>query len=185
MKEVSRRRGLIKFLFWSVATVVVFTYAISTYRSGQMVHWYYFKAKADGYAVSPKLFADATPQNPATLAVGAFEDVHGLRAVPVKRGDVLPLGAMGVIDLATVDEGKRVKLERDSLVVMIPWQLKEAKGFMFRDEFTHKNVQTNPISGVWNVVMIGLIGVCLGYLAEGFTDLLGLKFEKIDHTVGH
>jgi hypothetical protein len=33
--------------------------------------------------------------------------------------------------------------------------------------------------------MVGLIGLCLGYLAEGFTDFIGLKFQKIDHTVGH
>ena len=26
--------------------------------------------------------------------------------------------------------------------------------------------------------MVGLIGLCLGYLAEGFTDLIGLKFQK-------
>jgi hypothetical protein len=180
-----RRRASIKFAFWALVTVVVFTYAISTYRSGQMVHWYYFKAKADGYALNTRLVSDATPQNPATLAIGNFEDVSGLRAVAVRNGDVLPEGATGVIDLATIAEGRRARLSGSSLIVMIPWQLVESKGFMYRDEFTHQNVQTNPQSGVWNVLMIGAMGLSLGYLAEGFTELLGLRLKKIDHTVGH
>jgi hypothetical protein len=29
------------------------------------------------------------------------------------------------------------------------------------------------------------VGLCLGFLAEGFTDVIGLKFRKIDHSVGH
>jgi len=33
--------------------------------------------------------------------------------------------------------------------------------------------------------MVGLVGLCLGFLAEGFTDVLGFKFQKIDHSVGH
>lgn len=181
----SRHRAWIKFVFWTLTTVVVFSYAISTYRSGQMVHWYYFKAKADGYALNTRLVANATPENPATLAVGTFENVNGLRAVAVKKGDVLPEGATGVIDLVTIAEGKRVKLSNSSLIVMIPWQLVESKGFMYRDEFTHQNVQTNPRSGAWNVLMIAAIGLSLGYLAEGFTELLGLRLKKIDHTVVH
>jgi hypothetical protein len=180
-----RRRALIKFVFWALSTAVVFGYAISTYRSGQMVHWYYFKAKADGYALNTRLVARATPQKPATLAVGTFEDVKGLRAVPVKRGDVLPEGATGVIDLATITEGRRARISGSSLIVMIPWQLVESKGFMYRDEFTRQNVQTNPRSGVWNVLMIVAMGLSLGYLAEGFTELLGLRLKKIDHSVGH
>jgi hypothetical protein len=185
MKEASRSRASIKFLFWVVASIVVFAYAITTYRSGEMVHWYYYKAKADGYALNTRRVVDATPQNPATLTVGTFDDVHGPRTVLVKAGEILPQGATGVIDLPTVTAGKRVKLAGDSLTIMIPWRLVEAKGFMYRDEFTHQNVQTNPMSGVWNVLMIGAIGLCLGYLAESITDLFGFKFKKIDHTVGH
>jgi hypothetical protein len=185
MKHVSRSRALIKFLFWAAATVAVFGYAIHAYRSGAMVHAYYYKARADGYAVNAASFKDATVDHPVSLAVGPFADVVGQKATPVRQGDVLPAGTNGVIDVATVRQGERVRLEEGRLVVLVPWQIKEAKGFKFRDGFTHKNIQTNPMSGVWNLVMVGLIGLCLGYLAEGFTDVLGLKFEKIDHSVGH
>jgi len=185
MNRRSRGRAAIKFAFWAGATVVVFSYAIENYRSGAMTHAYYYKAKADGYAVNAASFGDATPAHPISLAVGSFDNVVGLRAAPVKKGEVLPQGTTGVIDRATVSKGKRVRLEAGRLVVMIPWQLQESKGFTYRDGFTHKNIQTNPLSGVWNLVMVGLIGLCLGYLAEGFTDLLGLRFAKIDHRIGH
>lgn len=180
-----RVRAAIKFLFWVMATVLVFSYCIRFYRSGTMVHWYYYKAKADGFAVNTKTFKDASPEMPAVLAIGDFRVLDGLKATRVKNGDVLPAEATGVIDLKTVEEAKRVQLVGSQLKVLIPWQFKEAKGFKYKDSFTHKNIRTNPLSGVWNLVMVGLIGLCLGYLAEGFTDLIGLKFQKIDHTVGH
>lgn len=183
--SVNRGRAAIKFIFWATATVLVFAYCIRFYRSGTMVHWYYYKAKADGFAVNTKMFKDATPEMPALLDVGDYGVLDGLKATPVKKGDVLPTGATGVIDLKTVEDGKRVQLLEGKLKVLIPWQFKEAKGFKYKDSFTHKNIRTNPVSGVWNLVMVGLIGLCLGYLAEGFTDLIGLKFHKIDHTVGH
>ncbi len=180
-----RLRAAVKFFFWAAATLVVFTYAIHFYRSGKMVHWYYYKAKADGFAVNTKTFADASPEKPASLAVGDFKILDGLKATPVKAGDILPAETTGVIDLRTVEDGKRVRLRGDRLDILVPWQFKEAKGFKYKDSFTHKNIKTNPVSGVWNLVMVGLIGLCLGYLAEGFTDFIGLKFKKIDHTVGH
>lgn len=185
MPSSFRFRAVIKFCFWVVATVFVLSYAIHFYTSGVMVHWYYYKAKADGYAVNSKLFMDATPEKPALLAVGDFKKLDGLQATLVKKGDVLPEHTTGVIGMDVVEKGRRVVLEGDQLKVMIPWETKEAKGFKYKDTFTHKNIQTNPLSGVWNLVMVGLIGVCLGYLAEGFTDMIGLKFQKIDHSVGH
>jgi hypothetical protein len=185
METQSRGRALIKFLFWMVATVLTFSYTINTYRSGQLVRWYYFQAKADGYAINAKAFEQATRERPVSLAVGDFPDVRGLRAARVTKGSRLPEGTNGVIDLATVDAGDRVRLDGGQLVVTVPWQIKEAKGFKFRDGFTHKNIRTNPWAGLWNLVMVGLVGLCLGFLAEGFTDVLGLKFEKIDHSVGH
>lgn len=180
-----RIRAAIKFMFWAVATVLVFSYCIRFYRSGTMVDWYYYKAKADGFAVNTKAFSEATPDHPAVLTVGTFSSLDGLKATAVKKGDRLPTGTTGVIDLKTVGEGERVRLAGSELTVLIPWQFKEAKGFKYKDSFTHKNIATNPMSGVWNLVMVGLIGLCLGYLAEGFTDFIGLKFQKIDHTVGH
>jgi hypothetical protein len=183
--STSRTRATIKFTFWACATVAVFAYAIHSYRSGTLAHWYYYQARADGYAVNTRAFADATPERPASLVVGTFEGLDGLQAMPVKRGQVLPEHATGVIDTATVEDGRRVRLEGDRLVVLVPFEMKEAKGFKFRDAFTHKNIKTNPLSGVWNLVMVGLVGLCLGYLAEGFTDMIGMKFSKIDHSIGH
>ena len=52
---------------WAMATVLVFAYAIHFYQSGTMVHWYYYKAKADGFAVNTKMFKDASPEIPAVL----------------------------------------------------------------------------------------------------------------------
>ena len=59
--------------------------------------------------------------------------------------------------------------------------MKEAKGFKFKDTFKHKGVETWPWSGVWNVLIVALLGLSLGLMAEGFTDMLGLKLEKIQH----
>jgi hypothetical protein len=183
--NASRVRALVKFTFWAIATVAVFTYAIRSYTSGTMVHWYYFQARADGYAVNTRAFADATPDRPALLTIGAFDRLDGLQAAPVKEGQILPQQATGVIDAATIEEGRRVRLDGDRLAILVPFELKEAKGFKFRDTFAHKNIGTNPVSGVWNLVMVGLVGLCLGYLAEAFTDMLGIKFAKIDHSIGH
>ena len=185
MSENGRARSVIKFLFWAAAAACVLWYCIHFYTSGKMVHWYYYQAKADGYAVNTKLFMDATPENPALLEVGSFTALDGLKAVRVKKGDILPDKTTGVIGTDTVEKGRRAKIEGGRLAVLIPWELKEAKGFKYKDTFTHKNVKTNPLSGVWNLVMVGTIGLCLGYLAEGFTDMVGLKFKKIDHHVGH
>ena len=65
----------------------------------------------------------------------------------------------------------------------MPWQVRESKGFLFRDGFTHKHVRTNPVSGVWNLVMVILMGLSLGLMAEGFTDLLGVRLRRSEHTV--
>ena len=185
MPSSPRTRAVIKFCFWVAATAFVLWYAIHFYTSGVMAHWYYYQAKADGYAVNSKLLTDATPEKPVYLAVGDFKKLDGLQTVLVKKGDVLPELTTGVIGMDIVEKGRRAAIEGDALKVMIPWEMKEAKGFKYKDTFTHKNIKTNPLSGVWNLVMVGLIGVCLGYLAEGFTDMVGLKFQKIDHSVGH
>jgi ABC-type dipeptide/oligopeptide/nickel transport system permease subunit len=49
----------------------------------------------------------------------------------------------------------------------------------------HKGIQTNPWAAVWNVVMVITIGLSLGFMAEGLTDALGMRFEKISHFQGH
>jgi hypothetical protein len=104
-----------------------------------------------------------------------------MQATAVKKGDRLPTNTNGVISKKEVEEGKRVKLDGDKLVVMIPMQIREARGFKFKDTFKHKGVETNPWSGVWNVFWILGLGVCLGYSAEGMTDMFGLKLTKIQH----
>ena len=89
----------------------------------------------------------------------------------------------GIIDEKTVKEGKRVALDGSTLKVMVPSQIKESKGFKYKDTFKHKGIRTNPWSGAWNVAMVLCLGLALGLVAEGFTDLLGMKIEKIQH--GH
>ena len=184
MAEVSKARGVIKFLFWLVVAVGLFYYAFHSYYSGQMVSWYYYKAGAEGYAVNTKAFKGSSKENPAMLEIGSFETIQGLQAVPVKKGDRLPSNADGIISDEVLKKGKRAKVEDRYLKVMVPTEIKEAKGFKYKDTFKHKGIKTNPWSGAWNVGIVLIIGLSLGLLAEGFTDILGFKVEKIEHFEG-
>ncbi|MBI4620869.1 MAG: hypothetical protein HY739_12055 [Desulfobacterales bacterium] len=184
MAEKSKARGAIKFLFWLIVAVGLFYYAFHSYYSGQMVSWYYYKAATDGYAVHTASFKDASKEKPAMLEIGSFETVHGLQAVPVKKGDRLPVNTDGIITSEVLKKGKRAKVEDRYLKVMVPQEMKEAKGFKYKDTFKHKGIKTNPWSGAWNVGMVLVIGLSLGLLAEGFTDMLGFKVEKIEHFEG-
>jgi len=181
--SVSSRRAVLKFAFWALAAAIVSSYAIQAYTSGLMVHWYYYRAMEDGYAINHKDLMDATPENPLYLKVVDKDEITGLEAVVVKKGDVLPQNATGVISQSIVQKGQRVAVEGDQLKVMIPWVIQESKGINYKDTFAHKSVQTNPLSGVWNLVMVVLLGVTLGFLAESFTDMFGFKFRKSVH--GH
>jgi hypothetical protein len=181
MAEASKGKGLFKFLFWTAAAVAISWYMWGEYNSGTIVNWYYYKAAKDGYAVNANTFKDASKDNPAILKVGKFDKIDGLVAVPVKKGDLLPIDANGIIDTEAITAGKRVKLEGETIKVTVPWEILEAKGFKFKDTYKHKGIQTNPWSGVWNVLIVLGLGFSLGLMAEGFTDMMGLKLEKIDH----
>ena len=183
MAEINRRKAAFKFYFWLVISVGLFWYIIHSYTSGQMIQWYYYTASLDGYAVNANLFMNATKEKPVVLNIARQDEVKGLVAIPVAKGDRLPRNANGVISLAEIKAGKRVVLEGQTIKVMVPWQIKEAKGFKFKDTFMHKGIRTNPWSGAWNVAMVLCLGLALGLVAEGFTDLLGMKIEKIQH--GH
>jgi len=181
---MARAKGAVKFFFWLAVSVGLFYYAFHSYFSGQMVSWYYYKAGADGYAIHSAAFKKANKENPAILEIGAFETITVLQVVPVKKGDRLPGNADGVIDNEVLKKEKRAKLEGGSLKVMMASEIKEAKGFKYKDTFKHKNIRTNPWAGAWNIAMVISIGLALGLLAEGFTDMLGLKLEKIKHFEG-
>ena len=179
-----KTKGAIKFVVWATLAVALCVYVFYAHETGKIDQMYYHSTKLDGYAVNTKEFFNATKENPALLQIGKADEIKGLMAVPVKKGDLLPKGANGVIEKKVVDEGKRAKVEGDNLVVMVPWQIKESKGFKYRDRFIHKGVKTDPWSGVWNVAMTIGIGLCLGFMAEGLTDMLGWKIKKIEH-FGH
>jgi hypothetical protein len=178
---MTKTSGSIKFVFWLAVSVGLFYYAFHSYNTGQMISWYYYQAKSDGYAVHSALFKKATKENPAMLQIGKFDTIEGLQAVEVKKGDRLPVNADGIIETKVLKEEKRAKMEGDMIKVMVPVQIKEAKGFKYKDTFKHKGVKTNPWSGAWNVGMILLIGLALGLMAEGMTDVFGLKLEKTVH----
>lgn len=184
MSAEQRKSGAFKFIFWTFLAVLLLFYAWHSYSSGQMINWYYWEAAADGYAVNANTFKEATKEKPVSLEIGAHAEITGLQAVPVKKGERLPIGCNGIISKKELEEGKRVKLENDRIVVMVPMQVKEAKGFKYKDTYKHKGIKTNPWSGAWNVAWVLALGVCLGYSAEGFTDLFGLKLKKIEH-YGH
>jgi len=183
MAETHRGKAAFKFCFWLAASVALFVYIIHSYTSGQMIQWYYYTASLDGYAVEANLFMGATKDKPVLLSIANQDEVKGLVAIPVAKGDRLPKNANGVISLSELKSGKRVALEGQTIKVTVPWQIKEAKGFKYKDTFKHKGVKTNPWSGAWNVAMVLSVGLSLGLLAEGFTDLVGIKIEKIQH--GH
>ena len=183
MAETNRRKAAFKFCFWLAATVALFGYIIHSYTSGQMIQWYYYTASLDGYAVNANLSMSATKEKPVVLNITKQDEVNGLVAVPVAKGDRLPKNANGVISLAELKSGKRAVLEGQTIKVTVPWQIKETKGFKFRDTFKHKGVRTNPWSGAWNVAMVLGLGLSLGLLAEGFTDLMGMKIGELQH--GH
>jgi len=179
-----KTKGAIKFVVWGALAVALCVYAVYEHTSGKLDEAYYHSTKLDGYAINDTTFFTATKEKPALLKIGPADEIKGLMAVPVKKGDRLPKGANGVIEKKVVEEGKRAKVEGDKLVMMVPWQVKETKGFKYKDTFIHKGVKTDPWCGVWNVAMTIAIGLCLGFMAEGFTDLLGWKIKKIEH-FGH
>ncbi|MFH0729145.1 MAG: hypothetical protein V2B19_22740 [Pseudomonadota bacterium] len=178
---MTKTSGSIKFMFWLAVTVGLFYYAFHSYYSGQMISWYYYKAKSDGYAVHSGAFKNATKENPAMLQIGKFDKIEGLQAVEVKKGERLPVNTDGIIDKKVIKEEKRAKLEGGMIKVMVASEVKEAKGFKYRDTFKHKGIMTNPWAGAWNVGMVLIIGLALGLMAEGMTDVFGLKLDKISH----
>lgn len=177
----ARRRGVVKFVFWTVIAAVVMTLTVRSYMSGQMAEWFYHRAAASGYAVNADTFKDASTSKPASLLVTTGNEINGLVAIRVEKGDRLPRNTNGVIADTTVSKGRRAVLNGSTLQVLIPWEMKDAKGFKFKDTFKHKNIETWPWSGVWNVIIVALLGISLGLMAEGFTDMLGFKLEKIQH----
>ncbi len=181
MAEVNRKRGTIKFVFWAALAVVVVVIWWRSFLSGQMVEWYYYTAKTSGYAINSNSFVKATQDQPGILQIGKFASIEGTQAVKVTKGDRLPHNANGIIDEKTLKEGKRAVIEGDKIKVIKPWEIKEKSGFKYKDTFTHKGIKTNPWAAVWNVAMVIGLGLCLGYMAEGFTDLLGIKVKKIQH----
>ncbi len=177
-------RGAIKFLFWLLVAAGLFYYAFHTYNTGQLVSWYYYKAGTDGYAVNADTLKNATKEKPALLEIGSFQKIEGLQAVPVKKGDRLPVNANGVITPEQLKKKERASLEDKFIKVTMPVKIREAKGFKYKDTFKHKGIQTNPWGALWNVVLILVLGFSLGLTAEGFTDMCGFKLEKIEHFEG-
>jgi hypothetical protein len=177
----SKRRGAIKFTFWALVAATVMTLTARSYLNGQMAGWFYHRAAVNGYAVNAEAFKDASQSRPMSLEVTTGGEIKGLQAIRVQKGDRLPRHTNGVISDDTLAKGKRAVLSGGSLEVREPWQIKEAKGFKFKDTFKHKGVETWPWSGLWNLVIVGLLGLSLGLMAEGFTDMLGVRLEKIKH----
>ncbi len=185
MAEGSHKvRGTIKFLVWTAVSVAICVWFWAQYFNGTLQKQYYYKAKTSGWAVNATAFNDATKDKPAILQIGKFDKIEGRQAVPVKKGDLLPANATGIIDEKTVKEGKRVALEGNTLKVLIPSQIKESKGFAFKDTFTHKGIETDPWGAAWAVGFILVLGLALGSMAEGFTDMIGMKIHKIKHYEG-
>jgi hypothetical protein len=185
--QAHHKKATVKMVFWLLVTAGLISYMAYSYASGQMIRWYYYTASADGYAIDANTFANATPNNPAQLTIVTANEIKGLQAVPVRKGERLPEKTNGVITPKDLKAGKRVSMDAttNTIRVMVPAQIKEAKGFKYKDTFKHKGVRTNPWSAVWNVGMVIFLGLALGMFAEGVTDFMGMKIEKIDHAIAH
>ncbi|MHB1416642.1 MAG: hypothetical protein ACYC1C_15450 [Chloroflexota bacterium] len=181
MHKNERTRNLIKLAFWSLATAIVFGYAINTFVGGGLTGMYFYKAKADGYAIHYGTVENATPAQPVLLTVTDSSVVEGNQAVPVKKGDLLPANTSSVISQAEVEDGRRVKLEDGQLAVLIPWEVTTSHGVASKESLRNKNIETDPMGGVWNLVMVMLMGLCLGLLGESVTDVMGIKVKKTAH----
>jgi hypothetical protein len=177
-----QRRGVVKFSVWAVVATAVMAWTVRSYSNGQMAGWFYHRAGLSGYAVNADAFKSATASRPATLQIATVDNITGLQAVRVEKGALLPRGSNGIISDEVIAKGKRVLRVDATLQVRIPWEIKESKGFKFKDTFKHKGIETWPWAGVWNIVVVALLGLSLGMMAEGFTDMLGLRLEKIRHT---
>jgi hypothetical protein len=177
----TRKRGIVKFTFWAIIAACVTIGTVRSYTSGQMVAWFYHRAAESGYAINVNTFKQASKDNPASLRIVGAAEIDGPVAVRVRKGDLLPRNANGVISDQTLAKGKRALVTGSVLKVLVPWEIKEAKGFKFKDSFQHKGIETWPWSGVWNVLIVLLLGISLGLMAEGFTDMLGIRIEKIQH----
>lgn len=185
MAEARRGRGIIKFVFWAAVSAAVLGVIIQSFQSGQMASWYYYRAGETGYAIDADSFDDATPENPALLEVGRFKTLEGRQAVRVRKGARLPRNANGVITDEVIHEAKRAALVDGQIRVSVPAEIKMAKGFKFRDTFQHKGIRTYGGGAIWNVLVIFALGIGLGYMAEGFTDAIGIRLSKIRHFEGH
>lgn len=176
-----QRRGIIKFSVWTLVATAVMIWTIRSYMSGQMSQWFYHRAAVAGYAVNADTFKSASKTNPALLQVATGDVLNGLTAIRVEKGARLPRNTNGVISDEVIAKGKRAVRDGATVRVLEPWVVKESKGFKFKDTFKHKGIETWPWVGVWNVLIVALLGVSLGLMAEGFTDMLGLRLEKIRH----
>ena len=177
----SRQRGIVKFIFWALVASAAIVFTVRSYTSGQMIEWFYHRSSISGYAVNADAFKGASKDKPALLQVTKGDTVDGLQAIRVEKGQLLPRNSNGVISDEVLAKGKRAAIAATTLKVFVPWEMKEAKGFKFKDTFKHKGIVTWPWVGVWNVLVVALLGLSLGLMAEGFTDMFGLKLEKIRH----
>lgn len=184
--ETSQKsRSAIKFVFWTAIATGFFVWIAHLHVSGRFSEWYYYRAAQNGYAVNADSFINATKENPALLEIGSYGSIEGLQAVAVKKGDRLPLKANGIISSEQLAKGWRASLDGSQIKVTVPWEIAQAKGFKYKDTFKHKGVLTFPWAAVVNVFLVLGLGLALGYMAEGFTDLIGIKLEKIRHFEGH
>ncbi|MHB1132958.1 MAG: hypothetical protein ACYC4L_11275 [Chloroflexota bacterium] len=179
------KRTMVRLVFWAVAAALIFAFVVNSYTSGEMVNWFYYRASLDGYAIDDRAFMDATTEQPAFVTIVQQDFISGPQAVRVRAGDLMPRGANGVIADAEVQDGKRVALEGNRIKVMVPTQLKEAKGITYKDTYKHKGIQTNPLSGPWNVLVVLTMGLTMGMLAQALTDLFGLEFKQATKASAH
>jgi hypothetical protein len=181
MEGPSRVRSAVKFLLWTIMSAALFVLVGYLHGSGKFAGWYYYQAAEEGYAVNADSFKFATRDHPAYLEIGAFDRLDGQRARAVKKGDRLPERANAVIPAKVISDGRRAAVEGGKLKVTTPGETKEKSGFKYLDTFKHKGIMTYPWIGVMNGALVLGLGLALGFMAEGFTDLLGFRVEKIRH----
>ena len=145
MADASTTRGAIKFIVSAAIVAALIAYLWVEYYNGTLISWYYYQAASDGWAINSDAFKNASKDEPASLEIGSFQKIEGLQAVPVKKGERLPPNTNGVIDEKTVQEGKRVTLEGNTLKVTVPYKLRTTAGFKVQGILQAQGYRNIPV----------------------------------------
>jgi len=181
MAEVNRGKAAFKFCFWLVVSIALFAYVIHTYNSGQMIQWYYYTARSMVTPVNANGFMNATKEKPSCSVSGSRTRWTVWWRSRCPRGT----GCQECEWRHFPDRnqiGKKGRPGGEKVKVTVPWQIKETKGSSTRTPSSTRH-QDQSLGRGLECGHGAPPGAVTRLLAEGLTDIMGLKIGKIQH--GH